>query len=363
MCRFKSLPIVDGTLLRRRDWLQWAVCGLGGAGLGLGLGNIEGRAQPPKIPATGPKSEVHAAVDAAETASGTIAEPDLADIQKRFVKAGIGPLVTVRSHHYVAIGDAAEAFIKLILGDCEQLATDFQKHFQSHGFAVRLPEHRLVVAIFRDDHSFGKFFNLPPLIELAERKEAIQSAGRYYLTTNTLFIFDWRNVPIANRPASKNIQTLSHEGIHQLSFNTGLLNREGDTPKAIIEGLGTYGEARKTIGASDLGRPNLSRMDDLAKFQRRVAWIPVRELLTEDAIFQSGSSARVMLGYAQSWLLVHYLMKDQEMLPRFRNYLQAIAKRTRPNRRLEDAQAHLGDLDRLDRDLRRYAVRIQLSLR
>ena len=70
-----------------------------------------------------------------------------------------------------------------------------------------------------------------------------------------------------------------------------------------------------------------------------------------------------MLGYAQSWLLVRYLMKDQDTLPRFRNYLQAIAKRTRPDHRLDDAQAHLGDLDHLDRDLRRYAVRIQLSLR
>jgi hypothetical protein len=56
-------------------------------------------------------------------------------------------------------------------------------------------------------------------------------------------------------------------------------------------------------------------------------------------------------------------MKDQDALPRFRLYLQAIAKRNKPDHRLEDAQAHLGDLDQLDRDLRQYAVRIQLSVR
>ena len=42
--------------------------------------------------------------------------------------------------------------------------------------------------------------------------------------------------------------TLVHEATHQLSFNTGLLNREGDTPLCIVEGLGTYGESRDSIG-------------------------------------------------------------------------------------------------------------------
>jgi hypothetical protein len=336
---------------------------LAGAGLGLGLGNSEGKAQPTKAATAGLKAEVDPAVAGAEPTSGAIAEPELAEMRKRLVQARIGPLVTVRSAHYVAIGDAPEAFIKLILGDCEQLASDYQKHFQSHGFAVHPPERRLAVAVFRDDRSFGKFFRLPPLIELAGKEESYQPAGIYDRRTNTLNVFDWRNVPIKPRSAYKNMQTLSHEGTHQLSFNTGLLNREGDTPLAIIEGLGTYGEARKIQGPCDLGRPNLTRMDELAKLQRRMAWIPMRELLADDSTLRAGGSTRVSLGYAQSWLLVHYLMKDQDTLPRFRNYLQAIAKRTTPDHRLEDAQAHLGDLDHLDRDLRRYAVRIQLSLR
>jgi hypothetical protein len=70
-----------------------------------------------------------------------------------------------------------------------------------------------------------------------------------------------------------------------------------------------------------------------------------------------------MLGYAQSWLLVHYLIKEPAALPRFRQYLQAIAPRVKSDRRIEDAQAHLGDLDLLDQELRRYAIRLQLSLR
>jgi hypothetical protein len=148
--------------------------------------------------------------------------------------------------------------------------------------------------MFRDDRSFGKYFHLPTWIEVTGR-EGYQPAGVYDPKSNALNIFDWRNVPIRPRSAYNNMQTLSHEGTHQLTFNTGLLNRQGDTPRAIVEGLGTYGEARKIMGSSDLGRPNLMRMEILAKLQRRMAWIPVRQLLTDDTILRASSSDRVML--------------------------------------------------------------------
>ncbi len=159
------------------------------------------------------------------------------------------------------------------------------------------------------------------------------------------------------------METLAHEGTHQLTFNSGLLNREGDTPLCIVEGLGTNGEARKTTGPSEFGRLNLKRMDDLARIQRRVAWIPVRELFAHDDILRAGNSDRILLGYAQSWLLVHYLISTPEVSARFRKYLQVIAPRLGPDRRIDDARAHLGDLDQFDQELRRYAIRLQLSLR
>ena len=58
-------------------------------------------------------------------------------------------------------------------------------------------------------------------------------------------------------------------------------------------------------------------MDDLAKIQRRMPWIPLRELLTQDSILRAGNAARVLLAYAQSWLLVHYLMQGAGGLPGF----------------------------------------------
>ena len=74
-----------------------------------------------------------------------------------------------------------------------------------------------------------------------------------------------------------------------------------------------------------------------------------------------GKADRVVLAYAESWLLVYYLLKDQEVLPRFRQYLNDIQTRHTADRRIADAQTHLGDLDQLDGVLRRYAVRLERS--
>jgi hypothetical protein len=292
------------------------------------------------------------------------AKADLADltaIRKRLFDAKIGPLNSVHTPGYQALGDAPEAFMRLILEDCEQLASDYFKHFRARGFELREPAGPLIVIIFRDDRTFGRFLHLPTVMQT--RGQAF-IPGEYDRGSNHLYVFDWKNVPMYSRASHRNAETVAHEGTHQLTFNTGLLNRKGDSPLCIIEGLGTYGEPRKVIGPSDFGRLNLQRLENLAKIQRRVPWIPVRDLLTNDAVLRMGgrSGDPALLAYAQSWLLVHYLMNRQEALPGFRDYLKAIATRTKPTDRVADAQTHLGDLNALDRELRRYQLRLQRSI-
>ena len=344
----------QSALLDRRDWLWLTLGGMIGSGCGTATARS---AQSPAKETQSPAKD--------KGAPGPAPPPDaeLAAVRDKLDQAKIGPLSTVHSAHYVAIGDAPKAFITTILDDCEQLAADYQRYFDSLGFHVHQPDRPLIAIMFRDDRSFGQFFRLPSLLGAAAKGRPLQPAGIYDKTSNVLHVFDWRNVPIEPRASHRNMETLAHEGTHQLSFNTGLLNRAGDTPLCIVEGLGTHGESRKVSGPSDFGRLNLRRMDDLARIQRRVPWIPVHELIGDDSVLRAGNAARIMLGYAQSWLLVHYLIKDPAALPGFRQYLQAIEPRTKSDRRIEDAQSHLGDLDRLDQELRSYAIRLQLSLR
>lgn len=278
------------------------------------------------------------------------AERELRAIEDRANRAGIGPLSSFKSNHYQVIGDASPRFMAMIIKDCELLTLDYIDHFRGRGFNVNPPEHRLTLVAFRDERPFHKFFP-------ASARSSI--VGGYSRDKNWVILFDWRNVPQRTRSGVANMTTLAHEAMHQLCFNTGLLSRQADTPLAIVEGLAMYAEVRKLNGRSDLGRLNRSRLDDLAHILRRQKWIPFKELITIDQSIINRGSDLVDLFYAESWLLVAFLIQDPDRLPLFREYLKAVADRRDHAHRIDDAETHFGNVDRFDRDLRAFLVRVQ----
>ena len=226
------------TFLDRRDWLRML---LGGA-IGVGAGTTTGRsAQTPAPSSERPVPEKGPAKPAPTPAE------EVALVRDKLDQAKIGPINVVHSAHYVAVGDAPKGFMGTILADCEQLVADYFRYFGARGFRLRQPDRPLIAVIFRDDRSFGKYFRLPPLLDAAAKGRA-QQAGIYDRKTNVLHIFDWRNVPIQPRASHLNMETLAHEGTHQLTFNTGILNREGDTPLCIVEGLEPTGKHARPRG-------------------------------------------------------------------------------------------------------------------
>ncbi len=262
------------------------------------------------------------------------------------------PLRTLKSAHYQAIGDASESFMKLTLSDCERLAADFLRHFQTRGFDVKWPDRRLTVIVFRDER---------PFLRLAENTPP-GTMGFFSLSSNWLALFDFRNMPMFPfAPGQTNMETLSHEATHQLSFNTGLLSRRADVPLSVTEGLAMYCERRKLFGATEPGQPNLRRLEELAHTRRRQGWIPVSELLTDDRGCFRRTADRLILSYSESWVMVYHLMNDPTRLPQFRTYLETLRTRNDANRRLDDARSQFGDLARLDEELRQEAIRLQQS--
>src|SRR5205814_2161437 len=141
-----------------------------------------------------------------------------------------------------------------------------------------------------------------------------------------------------------NMETLSHEATHQLTFNTGLLDRRSEVPLCIVEGLAMYSERRRLTGRSEPGQINLRRLEELAHLQRRIPWIPASDLLADDRGWYGGDEDHRILGYAESWLLVYHLMTDRDRLPQFRDYLESLRDRKEGARRLDQARAHFGDL-------------------
>ncbi|MBX6314169.1 MAG: DUF1570 domain-containing protein [Isosphaeraceae bacterium] len=312
---------VGGSLLDRRGWL---------AAVLAGWATTAGRAEEP-----GRKSEE---------------ERDLEGVRARARAVGLGPLRSgPPTAHYQSIGDAPLSFQTRALELCESLARDYLKHFQDKGFTVALPDRRLTVVALADPRGFARFTG---------EEEGSVVAGIYEPKTNRLIIFDNRAGGAADPRLAERANTIAlmHEATHQLTFNTGLLVRDGDVPLCLSEGLAMYGEVRRPNGQAKVGDLNFGWLPVLAAARRKGAGLfPLRQLLTEDALLKQEATQH--LARAQSWLLVHFLMKAPGRPPQFRAYLEAIRQRRDDAARIEDARTHLGDLEKLDRELAQYALR------
>jgi tetratricopeptide (TPR) repeat protein len=280
--------------------------------------------------------------------------------EQRALGLGLRPFRTVRSEHFVAVGNAPEAYLRIALHDCEAVARDYLDYYSARGFAVAFPDRPMAIVVLEDERAFARFLGLPTRqTYLGRTVPSGPALGVYDRKRNWLVLQDFRNVPASpsGTSARGNHQVvLAHEVTHQLTFNSGLLDREGDLPNSLVEGLAAYGEVRRPYARSAPGQLNRRRLDDLAHAQRAAGWIPVRLLLTDESWRNDMISPKSDLVYAEGWLLTHYLMSDPENTRAFRKYLDTIRIRRDPDHRLDDARAALGDLDALDVALRRHAL-------
>ena len=272
----------------------------------------------------------------------------LKPIRARGKDAGLGPFEVFESEGFRGIGDAPAGFQKEALAVCEAVSADYRRHFQEKGFELNRPADRLTVVILAGPRSYAAFEKVPI-------SEAI--GGHFDLEANWLVIFDSREpgpgakagVAVAQ---ANNTLKLVHETIHQLTFNTGLLDRKADVPLCVSEGLATYGETWRPGHKAEIGSVNFRRrrgLEDGAK--EGVKWIPLARLLADDRPFNDGKEQQV--AYAECWMFASKMLKDRARLPKFREYLAALKGEPDPKRRVELATTHLGDLARLDRDIRR----------
>jgi hypothetical protein len=143
-----------------------------------------------------------------------------------------------------------------------------------------------------------------------------------------------------------------------MSFNTGLLNREGDLPLWLVEGIATYCEATERGFWQGIGAFNTERLRSLrlaAKGQAEL--LPLRSLVENDQwLRRPGGMANALMGYAQSWALVRMLIEEQPKT--FRRYVESIWTRRTPDHRLTDFVEVWGDLAKLERRHREYVKKL-----
>jgi Protein of unknown function (DUF1570) len=270
----------------------------------------------------------------------------LDEIRAKGKKAGMEGFDESESAHYVGIGDSSKGFREEALKLCETIATEYRKHFGERGFQLEMPKKKLVVVVLRGPKSYVMF-------EGGFIDEAI--GGHFDLETNRLVIFDFAG-PGANPkdpvPEQNNTLQLVHETIHQLTFNTGMLDLKADVPLCISEGLATYAETwRRDRRLGVIGAENKRRLLGLKQgLEEGAAWIPLKTLLEDDKVFNDPKTVQV--AYAESWMFVYTMLKQPARLAKFRAYLAALRDKPDPSRRIEVATTHLGDLDKLDKELR-----------
>ena len=246
-------------------------------------------------------------------------------------------MVRIDSKHFRAVvGNADDDFIEERLYYCETIYDVFFEHFRKKGFTVRTPKGRMMVAVFDTQAGFEAYLG---------RSMSTAIRGIYHTPTNRLVVYDYgqnrdflsakargdrearrigssfdrqRNISTFNRQAQDyrtdaNIGTVMHEVAHQLSFNCGLLNRDGDVAVWLTEGLACYCEATNNGGWQGIGEPNTTRVATIAgAFKAKTSFLPLRQLIeSDDWIRKTTNTNQVVLGYAQSWALFSLLMEER----------------------------------------------------
>jgi hypothetical protein len=280
------------------------------------------------------------------------------------------PVAWYESPRFKALSNADDDFSKLRLCNCELLYDLFLDHFRRKGFGLYEPSSKLAVAVFDNQAGFSAYIG-------QEMPAAV--TGLYHPKSNRLVVYDFgqnelfvaqkkammalgRNIrtdlerrrflETVQRQAQEfrtgtNISTVMHEVAHQLSFNTGLLNRDGDVPVWLAEGLACYCEPTEGSVWQGIGEFNSERAatlaDPRAGLGKRIALL---DLLQDDWLRGKNGAKLALLGYAQSWALFRMLMEERP--EQLGAYLAMVYQRKAENGRIDDFGRAFGDLNRLE---------------
>ena len=275
---------------------------------------------------------------------------EIAEVNAVAKKAELGTFIHVPKGHFLGLGDAPKEFCEAALGICESEATAFLEYFNKRGFKLALPERSMTVITLKDKGSYQAFSGDDP---------GANVGGHYDVNTNRLVMFDFRSrrAELGANPELINRIALVHETAHLLAYNTGLLSREADNPDWVSEGLAIYCELwQRSKPARAIGGVNGPWLTELRKAkQPGAAWLSVHDLIVDDkAIWDPDTQS---LAYAESWLLVHYLMKTEP--EKFRAYLADLKNATQETNRVEQFEAIFGPTKKVGEQVDRYLKRLR----
>jgi tetratricopeptide (TPR) repeat protein len=184
--------------------------------------------------------------------------------------------------NFEVTGDADPAELARVASRLEKFRSVFVERFPKHRFSSPVPTR---VVVFRDSRTFSRYIN-------------IEWAAGYYLAA------DDANFIVLSAEGGTKLSTVFHEYTHHLVEST--LGR-ANVPPWLNEGLAEYHETFALTGVNSamLG----GQIEAHLELLRKSVWIPFNEFTSTDYYsLHKQTRASAIQFYAQSWVLVHYLI-------------------------------------------------------
>jgi hypothetical protein len=210
------------------------------------------------------------------------------------------------------------------------------RYFTARGLAPADAEFPLVAVVFSDA---GQLFRYA-------RAQGVRltagTLGYYSLKTNRILLYDVTRGQDASRDEWQvNAETILHEAAHQAAYNTGIHSRFAETPRWLVEGMGTMFEAPGVwdqrgfpLQRQRINRAQLDAFRDLLDRRQR-RWT-LQEFLETDEWF----SRDPLAAYAESWSLTFFLAETRP-----REYWQLLRRTaSRPGFQSYSAADRLNDV-------------------
>jgi len=284
----------------------------------------------------------------------------------------------------IAPGGQASAYASFL----DKVYRDVSQFYLVRGIRISEPAVPLVVMIFGDQYEFRAY------CERDNTRCSDDLRGYYSLPTNRVALFDDRLGEISesdevgsgkqtatamgrpgNTPrqlsgvSARTIDTLIHEVVHQIGFNTGVHSRFGRTPQWLVEGLAMHMESpvartARTFRGKD--KSELVNIERLAWFrheyaERRSAG-DLASLVASDEMF----NANPFDAYSLSWALACFFGSSEsgERAKQFTEYLDLLKTRDgveayTASNRLSDFQKCFGDISQFEVEFLRFVEELE----
>jgi len=241
---------------------------------------------------------------------------DMVKLGKRLIEQEFPGFRVKRTVHYVYIYNTSESFATATSKILEMMTPGIIGYMKNLGLEVHQPDVPLVVVMFKTEEEFRRYRKIPDGM-----------IAYYHTLTNRVVMHEESRLKSVKPELAlkQKINTIAHEGVHQLLHNIGVQTRMSAWPMWITEGIAEYlsptttGKYMRWKGAGQVNDFRMMELEQFLQVSTQITQSP-GDWLTETILASRLDSQ----GYAAAWALTHYLAKTRRV--QFNAYVQELQK-------------------------------------